>query len=47
VAEPRERCEGENSLEPEARISLNYGAKVYLALAPELLELHALFRNLS
>ena len=35
------RCEGENSLKPEARISLNYGAKVYLALAPELLDLHA------
>jgi hypothetical protein len=30
------RCEGENSLKPEARILLNYGAKVYLALAPEL-----------
>jgi hypothetical protein len=30
------RCEGENSLKPEARISVNYGAKVYLALAPEL-----------
>jgi hypothetical protein len=35
------RCEGENSLEPQVHISLNYGAKEYLASLPSFYELHA------
>ena len=34
-------CEGENSLKPQASISLNYRAKGYLALLPSFYELHA------
>jgi hypothetical protein len=33
--------EGENSLKPQARISLNYRAKAYLALLPSFDEHHA------
>jgi hypothetical protein len=34
-------CEGENPLKPEARISLNYGTKEYLAWPPSFYALHA------
>ena len=35
------QCEGENLLQPQARISLNYRAKEYLASLPSFYELHA------
>jgi hypothetical protein len=37
---------GNNSLEPQKRISLNYGAKEYLALLPSFYELHASLQEL-
>jgi hypothetical protein len=42
------RCEGGNSLKPQARISLNYRAKEYLALLSSFSEHHAsLLENIT
>jgi hypothetical protein len=41
------RCEGENSLEPQAHSSLNYAAKEYLASLPSFYELHASLLELN